>query len=58
MLISYKENKKGINQFQIGLSPFVASTELDANQIWKDLREFHSLVVVLEKFLKFKKAGY
>ena len=35
----------------------VATIELHSNQIWNDLREFYSLVGVLEKFLKFKKEG-
>lgn len=29
-----------------------------SNQMWRDLREFYSLVGVFEKFLKIKKAGY
>jgi hypothetical protein len=58
MLISYKENKKGIKQNEPELSPLVASIELHSNQMWKDLREFHSLVGVFEKSLKIKKAGY
>ena len=54
MLISYKENKKGINQSNADLSPLVASIELHSNQIW---REFYSLVGAFEKFLDIKKAG-
>jgi len=57
MLISYKENKKGINQTDADLSPFVASILLHSNQMWEDLREFYSLVGVLEKVLNIKKAG-
>ena len=30
----------------------VASIELHSNQMWKDLREFHSLVGVFEKSLE------
>jgi len=30
----------------------VASIELHSNQIWRDLREFYSLVGVFEKILK------
>jgi hypothetical protein len=37
---------------------FVATIELHSNQMWKDLREFYSLVGVLEQFLKIKKTGY
>ena len=54
---SYKENKKRINQSTADLSPLVACIELHSNQMWKDLREFHSLVGVFEKSLKIKKAG-
>ena len=57
MLISYKENKKGINQSETDLSPLVASIELHSNQMWRALREFYSLVSVFEKFHKIKKAG-
>ena len=57
MIISYKENKKGINQSNADLSPLVACIELHSNQMWKDLREFHSLVRVFDKSLKIKKAG-
>ena len=35
----------------------VASIELHANQMWKDLRAVYSLAGVLEKFLTPKKAG-
>jgi hypothetical protein len=37
---------------------FVATIELHSDQIWRDLREFYSLIRVLEEFLKIKKAGY
>lgn len=37
---------------------FVATIELHSDQIWRDLGAFYSLVAVLEKFLKIKKAGY
>jgi len=57
MLISYKENKKGIKQNEPELSPLVASIELHSNQMWRDLREFYRLVGVFEKFLKIKKVG-
>jgi hypothetical protein len=57
MLISYKENKKGINQSNADLSPLVACIELHSNQMWKDLREFYSLAGVFEKFFNIKKAG-
>ena len=43
---------------QLALRGFVASIELHSNQMWKDLREFYSLVGVLEQFLKIKKTGY
>ena len=36
------------------LRGFVASIELPSNQMWKDLREFYSLVGVFEKLLKIK----
>jgi hypothetical protein len=36
----------------------VASVELHSNQMWKDLRDFYSLVGVFEKLLKIKKAGH
>jgi hypothetical protein len=58
MLISYKENKKGIKQNEPELSPLVASIELHSNQMWKDLREFCSLVEIFEKFLNPKKTGH
>ena len=51
MLISYKENKKGINQSNADLSPLVASIELHSNQMWKDLRELHKLAKLF-KMLK------
>jgi len=35
----------------------VATIELHSNQMWKDLREFYSMVGVFEKSLKIKKAG-
>ena len=43
---------------QLALRGFVAIIELHSNQMWKDLREFYSLVGVLEQFLKIKKTGY
>jgi hypothetical protein len=36
---------------------FVASIVLHSNQMWRDLREFYSLVGVFEKFHKIKKEG-
>jgi len=42
---------------QPALRGFVATIELHSNQMWKDLREFYSLVGVFEKSLKIKKAG-
>jgi hypothetical protein len=54
MLISYKENKKGINQSDADLSPLVACIELHSNQMWKDLREFYKLVNNFEKLIKAK----
>ena len=35
----------------------VANIVLHSNQMWRDLREFYSLVGAFEKFLKTKKAG-
>ena len=48
-----KENKKGINQSNADLSPFVASMELHSNQMWRDLRELHKLAKLF-KMLKIK----
>jgi len=45
------------NSFFILENNNVACIELHSNQMWKDLREFHSLVGVFEKSLKIKKAG-
>jgi hypothetical protein len=42
---------------QRALRGFVAIIELHSNQMWKDLREFYSLVGVFEKLIKIKKAG-
>ena len=36
---------------------FVASIVLHSNQMWRDLREFYSLVGVFEKYFNIKKAG-
>ena len=41
----------------LSLKGFVASIELHSNLMWKDLREFQSLVGVFEKCIKFKKGG-
>ena len=45
------------NSYIILKNNTVATIELHSNQIWNDLRDFYSLVGVLEKFLKIKKAG-
>jgi hypothetical protein len=34
------------------MTGFVATIELHADQIWRDLGAFYSLIRVLEKFLK------
>ena len=36
---------------------YVAAILLYSKQMWRDLREFYSLVGAFEKFLKTKKAG-
>jgi len=56
MLISYKENKKGIKQNEPELSPLVASIELHSNQMWRDLRYFYIMVKTFEKLMKTKKS--
>ena len=51
------QNKKPPTNKRKWLIFSVASIELHSNQMWRDLREFHSLVRVFEKSLKIKKAG-
>jgi hypothetical protein len=40
---------------KVSVETFVASIELQSNQMWRDLREFYSLVGVFENLLKIKK---
>ena len=44
-------------QFYVSVLAFpVASIELHANPMWKDLRKFYSLVGLFEKLFKIKKS--
>jgi hypothetical protein len=47
-----------LKQYITFLTNVLANILLQSNQLWKDLREFYSLVGVFEKLFKIKKAGH